>query len=252
MSDNWSAVATPGGWNLIVLPSVDSTNAWLKRHPNTPHGTVVLTENQTHGKGRRGSAWLTSPSESLAFSILLKPSLPKPLWSRFALVSGLAIVEGLASFGIDANIKWPNDIWIKERKVAGILIESVDNTAIIGIGLNVLQHQFPGELADKATSLSLHSDDHLTRAGVLEKCLASLAQHTSDITSRFPDQIERIRHHCALTGRDVSLQSHGQTHQGHVHGISDDGALIFEYPDGTMEHLIQADQIIPIDGSKSP
>ena len=139
------------GNSVIHLTSVDSTNkyaATLLRKENIPEGTVILADVQTHGKGQGGNTWLSDKDLNLLFSLILKPDF-LPAYKQFYLSMSIAsgIHDCMADLGIRSWIKWPNDILIQDKKVAGILIENTIQfqniqTSIVGIGLNVNQVTF--------------------------------------------------------------------------------------------------------------
>jgi BirA family biotin operon repressor/biotin-[acetyl-CoA-carboxylase] ligase len=134
------------GSKIIHLESVDSTNNYaanLVHQGNYAHGTVILSDDQFLGKGQRGSEWLTKKGENLTCSFIICPD-KLAVDDQFYLTCLIALstVDTLKEYGIDATIKWPNDIYVKQKKIAGILIENflqgnLIKTSIIGIGLNV-------------------------------------------------------------------------------------------------------------------
>jgi BirA family transcriptional regulator, biotin operon repressor / biotin---[acetyl-CoA-carboxylase] ligase len=152
------------GQNVIQLESCFSTNEALKQlivAGNIPEGTLLLTTNQTNGKGQLGNKWFSEPFKNMTFSLYLKPNYLK-LENSFDLsvLSSLAIYDFLAHFQLDnLKIKWPNDMYVAKKKIAGILIENTVSSdfisgSIIGIGININQLFFD-EIANKTTSLSL-------------------------------------------------------------------------------------------------
>lgn len=156
--------------NLVILKEVDSTNTFLKNLiSNTepvPEGTVILAESQTAGRGQQQNKWYSKTGESLAFSLLLKPAF-LPLAQQFNLIRivSLGVYDALLPLvGNTLKIKWPNDIYVADRKLGGILIEnqvqgSVIKNSVVGIGLNVNQTTFP-DWVPNATSVKqiLHTD----------------------------------------------------------------------------------------------
>src|SRR5512134_2109839 len=161
MTDDFTGIASefPDPFRLLIRETAGSTNDELRAlaAAGSPDGLVLLALQQTAGRGRRGAAWFCPAGESLAFSILVRPAEPKALWPRLALAAGLAVAEAAESFGPPAGIKWPNDVWIGRRKVAGILVEAGPDFAIVGIGLNVHTTSFPAEVSEIATSLRIAS-----------------------------------------------------------------------------------------------
>lgn len=169
------------GQYLVTLKEVDSTNTYLKKilanNEPVPEGAVIMAESQVAGRGQQQNKWYSSAGQSLAFSILLKPTF-LPLSAQFALTCAvsLGIYDALhALIGSQLKIKWPNDIYIGDKKLGGILIENqvrghVMNNAIVGIGLNINQTHFP-QWVPNAVSLKqiLHTDYDL-KALLVEIC----------------------------------------------------------------------------------
>lgn len=154
------------GQNIRYFEEVDSTNTAAKRIAEESgsadwHGTVVVAEEQTAGKGRRGRFWSSPRGTGLFFSILLKPQIEPGNASMLTLVKGMATVKGIAQVtGLKPQIKWPNDVVLNGKKIVGILTEmsaQVDyvNHIVVGTGINVHQADFPEEIAKTATSLKL-------------------------------------------------------------------------------------------------
>ncbi|BCX46234.1 biotin--[acetyl-CoA-carboxylase] ligase [Haloferula helveola] len=234
-------IALPDGWSIEWLEEVDSTNEHLKRG-SYQHGHVVVADRQTHGRGRRGAVWHSEPGGGLAFSVMLRPSEPRGLWPRLALAAGLAVAEGLGRLGIEAGVKWPNDVWIGDKKVAGILVEAVPEGAIVGIGLNVGTREFPEDISNTATSLWLADRVDRTREEVLEILLPPLAAWSARIGRDFGELLGSLRERCVLTGRAVTLDTAAGSESGVVRGIGDHGELLLESSDG-IRPILQADQV---------
>jgi len=135
---------------------VDSTNSYLKelvKQSDVPEGTVILADFQTTGKGRGLNAWISDRAQNLTFSFFINPDLPASC--HFSLVEfvSLALVDTLSDYKVQAKIKWPNDIYVADKKIAGILFENVLSgdkiiSSVVGIGLNVNQTVFPAELTN--------------------------------------------------------------------------------------------------------
>ena len=176
------------GKNLIFLPEVTSTNSYamnLLKNVNLPEGTVVQTTNQTQGKGQRGSRWMADPTSNLTVSIVLKPTFLE-LKNQFYLylISALACYDTMAEIlnnsQFDIKIKWPNDILVNQKKIAGILIENnilnnQINGCVIGIGINVNQLKFDPSI--KATSIALTSNNEYPVSKVLNLLCSYVEKH---------------------------------------------------------------------------
>lgn len=246
MSEDFHAVAAlfPDPFRLLVRDRVGSTNDDLQQlaRDGAEHGLVLLAHDQQQGRGRRGAQWLAPPGETLAFSILVRPTEAKPHWPRLALATGLAVAEALEEFGVQPGIKWPNDLWIDGRKVAGILVEAGEDFVIVGIGINVHSTAFAPEIADIATSLRLALGSSPGRDQVLEAVVRRVALRHGRIGADFPQLIDSVKERCVLTGSTVVLTTPSGPKGGVVEGISPTGALLLNSGNGT-EALIQADEV---------
>jgi BirA family biotin operon repressor/biotin-[acetyl-CoA-carboxylase] ligase len=238
----------PAPFRLMVRDEAGSTNDEVKNlaASGAAHGLVLLALRQTDGRGRRGAAWFSPEGESLAFSILLRPPESKALWPRLALATGLAVAEAVESFGLSTGIKWPNDLWIGRRKVAGILVEAGEDYAVVGIGLNVNTTEFPPEVEDIATSLRAETRVMFSRAEVLGAVIRRFAIWHSQIGEGFGDLIDSVGSRCVLTGKRVSFLTAAGPGTGTVHGIAPGGELQLLTPTG-MINLLQADEIRILD-----
>lgn len=153
--------------NLIVLEQTPSTNDYLKEYLSntTPRaeGTAIMANHQTQGKGQRGTTWLSAPGENLTISFVLYPNQLNPLEAfNLNMLVSLGIHAWASQLVGHVKIKWPNDIYVNNKKVGGVLIENqlshgTIKSSIIGIGINLNQADFPIELRDKATSLRQES-----------------------------------------------------------------------------------------------
>ena len=151
----------PIGKPFIELLTVESTNNYamgLVRAGMARHGTVVFTHEQTKGKGQRDKVWISQRDQNIAMSVVMEPALPPSELFLFSMMTAVSICEFLQNFAKDdIKIKWPNDIYWRDRKAAGILIENLWQgnewkSAVVGIGINVNQTDF-GELSARAVSL---------------------------------------------------------------------------------------------------
>lgn len=159
------------GWvpEVRFLPETDSTNrratAWAME--GAAAGSMVVADFQTAGRGRLGRTWTAPPGSSLLLSIVLRPGTAAERWPLISLAAGVAVCESLAGLGLEPGLKWPNDVLLGERKVAGILAEAAEGVVILGIGLNVGRIEFPEEIASTATSLENFSGRAFNRLEVL-------------------------------------------------------------------------------------
>ncbi len=236
------AALLPDPFRILWRETVSSTNDELRAlaEKGMAEGLILIADEQTAGRGRRGAAWLSPKGENLAFSVLLRPAVPKALWHRLSLATGLAVAEALEAYVPAAEIKWPNDVRVSGKKIAGILVEAGADFVIIGIGINVNSTGFPEELA--ATSLREEFGDERDRAEVLHGVIHRLARRAGEIGIGFDGILKSIRERCALTGRRVSFLSADKRREGVVKGIGTSGELIVEV-DGVAESIVQADEV---------
>jgi BirA family biotin operon repressor/biotin-[acetyl-CoA-carboxylase] ligase len=244
MNREWQDAELPQGYRLELRESTGSTNDDVREaaRAGAAAGLVIVAERQEAGRGRRGAAWVCPPGEGLAFSVLLRPSEKKALWPRLSLAAGLAVAEGLDRHGVSSEVKWPNDVWIGGKKIAGILVEAGDDFVVVGIGVNVSVTEFPNALADSATSLALEFGTSTERSAVLASVLDRLLVWQSKIGHDFEELLRRFRERCALTGKQVRLTAADGILSGEVAGIGDGGELLVRTPEG-LRQIVQAEEV---------
>ena len=231
------------GKNLIVLDSVDSTNDCLKKLGNEgcENGTVVVTREQTKGKGRLGKTWQSKKDDGIAFSVLLRPNVAPSEVSAITPLAGLAVCKAIREYTkLDCVIKWPNDIIVGRKKLVGILTEmSAEFDAveyvITGIGINIDHTSFPEEIAFKATSLLLETGRHIDKneflACVLEHLENEFVKNNLELT---PTALSEYTDLCATVGRSVTFQRGTRRISGMAVGVSEHGELKVMMSDGTI------------------
>ncbi len=227
-------------WYALVGSTNDVAKEWAS--DGAADGSVVCAEEQSAGRGRRGSAWVCPVGEGLTFSQILCPTMPRALWPRLALIAGLAVAKVLESQGIAAEVKWPNDVLVGGKKIAGILVESVGDAVIVGVGLNVNVAELPLEIAEIATSMLRETGRTFERELLLENLSYAMHAHAARAEHDFSELMLELRERCALTGKRVSLLLGNETHNVIVAGLSERGELLIDR-DGRIEALMQADQI---------
>jgi BirA family biotin operon repressor/biotin-[acetyl-CoA-carboxylase] ligase len=249
VDDEWdggilSELSSHWAKRVIFLPECRSTNDEARRLAlkGAPHLSVVLTEWQTAGRGRRGQAWSSPPGGGLAFTLILRPSEAPALWSRLALAAGLGMAEGLDGFGVSAGVKWPNDVWVAGKKICGILVEADAGFVVVGVGMNINVTEFPEGLAHPATSLALELGEEVSREEVLVSCLKKLEGRLAQIGPGFGGLLKAWSTRCVLTGNDVRLDAGGVLKTGRVEGVSQQGELLLRTTSG-LERVLQANEI---------
>lgn len=233
------------GRRVIAYPSLTSTNDIAKREARkgAREGTVVLAEEQTAGRGRIKRAWL-SPRGSVALSVILHPT-PAQLPSLI-MVTSLAVVHCIEKVGLEARIKWPNDVLVDNKKVCGILIESdvrgsAVDYAVIGIGLNVNLDPaaFP-DIAATATSLSHELGKELSRREVIRCLLVEMEKlylALPEGDSVFGEWRDRL----VTLGKEVSVISGNDRRQGVAESVASDGSLLLRQTDGQLIKVVAGD-----------
>jgi len=239
-----------GRWRDIRwLAETDSTQRVARElgRAGAPEGTVVIAEAQTAGRGRLGRTWHSPRGVNLYCSIVLRPPLPPAAVPQVALVAGVAAAAALAETpGLAPRLKWPNDVLIEGRKVAGILtemeaeVERVHHVILgIGVNLNAPRAAFPPELRERATSLFLATGRRVDRAAVTGRLLAALeARYGRFLEGGFEAVRAEWESYSCLTGTDVRVASAEGEMAGRVLGLDTDGALMLARPDGTSTRIV--------------
>lgn len=243
MNDDFPT-SVPAPFTLCLRDEVGSTNDEARglAERGAVDGTVVLARRQTAGRGRRGAGWFADAADGLAFSVVLRPDESKALWPRLALAAGLAVAEAVETRLPLVGIKWPNDVWLGGRKVAGVLVEAGGDFAVVGIGLNVNVAGFPGKLAGIATSIRIELGTPVDRAEVLADLLWRFDLRRRQIDGDFGELLDGVRERCVLTGHEVTMVTAGGTRQGRIEGLGPGGELLLRTPAG-VERIIQADEV---------
>jgi len=206
-------------------------------------GTLVLTDHQTFGKGTNGRIWFSLPKPQLMFSILLQPTLPPQKLPIINVLCGILLAKTIEEAGIQAQVKWPNDVYIQGKKVAGILSElSTSNQQtriILGIGVNTNAEltDFPTDLAATATALSLHSKS-VNRFTILESFLLKLETalydwNTDEMINFVQKQFED---YWLFKDKEIEIRLDQKILRGKSNGINASGALEFVTKTG-LEHI---------------
>ncbi|SDH41829.1 biotin--[acetyl-CoA-carboxylase] ligase [Alteribacillus bidgolensis] len=241
------------GKNIIYKKEVTSTQALAHdmARNDASEGTLVVADYQQKGKGRLGREWHSPPGTGLWFSLILRPDIPPQKAPQLTLLTAVAVTEGInKAAGIEAQIKWPNDILIDGKKTAGILTEMQSEpdrvqAVIVGIGININQQpeHFPELLLSKATSLSIAKENKIfSRA----KVIAAILERYEDWYYQYLiDGFEQVRkrwEELAVTiGKEITATTVTKTVEGLAQGITEDGVLLLKKKDGQIEHIYSAD-----------
>ncbi len=231
------------GSNVVRLGRVDSTNNYARdliRDKTSIEGTIIVADEQTEGRGQRSNSWLTEPNKNLTCSYILKPVFlaAKDQFLLSACVA-LAVFETVSHFVVnhDIRIKWPNDVLIDDRKVAGILIENslrgtMLETSIVGIGLNVNQHVFQQGL--NATSLSSLVEEDIELDKVLEKLSECVEKYYFQLREgKFEAILRNYNDHLFAANKPRMMSINGHSELVKIAGAKHSGELELQRADGT-------------------
>jgi len=243
------------GRTLYILPSTTSTNDIVKdlAQRGAPEGTVVLAEHQTHGRGRHGRTFASPPGVGIYLSLLVRPQVETVRLPQLTLAMAVATAEALVEYcALPIRLKWPNDVEISHKKVAGILSEGILGTAaspvaIVGIGINVntaLEH-LPLELHQHVTSLALAAGHAWSRLPLIALLLAHLERrYRAFLQGDMAPILERWLHYAEMIGRQVRFtHAPGASARGTVVGLDTDGALLVRHLDGTRQRLVAGEVV---------
>jgi BirA family transcriptional regulator, biotin operon repressor / biotin---[acetyl-CoA-carboxylase] ligase len=235
---------------LQYFPIIGSTNdvAADLAAAGDEEGTVVFAGAQSAGRGRRGRSWFSPPGAGLYVSTILMPARARDAGRArmlTTLAAGVAIAEGIAAAtGLRAALKWPNDLFVARRKLAGILAEGVADAVVLGYGINVGPAAYPRDLADRVTSLESELGRPVDRPRVFAETLAALAVRYDDLLAgRFDAILDAWRARApACQGARVSWTSSGGPQTGTTAGIDDQGALLVRIGD-RIERVVAGEVI---------
>lgn len=232
------------GHPVIYYDTVSSTNlqAKLSAENGAEEGTLIVADMQTAGRGRKGREWSSPPGTNLYFTLILKPDYEAELASVVTLVMGIAVAEGIReTCGVEAGIKWPNDIVVNGKKVCGILAEmSVEREyvhyVVIGVGINVGEQEFPPEIAPTADSLYQECGRRVSRGELIVNVMKAFESNYRVLRNSrsFEGLTGKYNQLLVNRGRQVRVLDPKGEFQGLARGVNDNGELLVEREDGTV------------------
>ncbi len=232
------------GRTFLYSEEVDSTNSYLlKESKNLANGTTLLSEFQASGKGRLNRKWYSSKSENLTFSILLNEKLNKFNPNHINLAASLAVANSIENlFQLKTDLKWPNDVLIKNKKVCGILLESTSSgstldSLVIGIGINVNQRKFEEEYKIKPTSIRFEARKEISRERLLSEVLNNFEGLLAEMKSSPKRILDEWRDNCSKIGASVKIEDNDQIKHGIFYDIDANGFMILKIGD-KLEKII--------------
>ena len=240
--------------NIHFYQEVTSTNDIAKKFVDNdaPEGTVIIAEQQTAGRSRSKNDW-ASPEGGIWMTLILKPEVTLLEASKLTIVTGVAIAKTLHDkFNLDAGIKWPNDIMIGNKKICGILTEAVTDyddlkAVLIGVGIdvNINQSDLPDDLQDITTTVSEESTEEIKRAEIMKVFFSIFEELYEEFKNgQFKHIIGEWRRLSSTTGNRVKVYKDGKAMLADAVGIDNQGALIVELDDGSLEKIISGECII--------
>lgn len=243
-----------GSWagrEILYLDEVDSTNTAAKKaaENGAAHGTLVVSERQTGGKGRRGRVWDSPRGTGIFMTLILRPEMAPVHASMLTLVAALAVAGGIKEYtGASSLIKWPNDIVMGGKKVCGILTEmSADpdciNYVAVGIGINVNREEFPEEIREVAASIFTETGKKTKRSLLISAVMAAFERYYEIFmkTADMSGLLEEYNGKLANCGRTVRVLDPAGEYSGTAIGIDREGELLVEMEDRTVRRVLSGE-----------
>ena len=239
------------GGRTVYFDATDSTNVQARRlaEAHAPHGTLVVSDRQDGGKGRRGRSWASPSGVGIWMSLILRPEIAPSSASMLTLAAALAVREGIQEeTGLSPLIKWPNDLVLNGKKICGILTEMSTELmeiqyVITGIGINVNQREFPSEIRDTATSLSLEAGRCFRRSSLIAAILKAFEKDYAAFlkTGDLSLLLEEYNACLVNRGKEVCILDPSGEYRAVAEGIDESGSLLVTLPDGTRREIISGE-----------
>ena len=243
------------GKYIYYFPEIDSTNNYAQRlaQEGAPEGTIVVSDYQTEGKGRHDRNWESSKDSNILMSIILRPQLEIERVVRITLATSEIIISSLEKFlskfkieNLKFTVKWPNDILVNKKKIAGILTESSLREknivyVVVGIGLNVNQEisEFNDDLKDKATSLYSETNQKLDREILISDIITEFEKQYFILERTNYDQVlKQWTNRCDHLGQELEVETHVGTIKGKFTDVTENGILLHISEDKSVRELI--------------
>lgn len=232
------------GRGHLIFEELESTNSHMKKLPagEITHGMLCLADHQTRGRGQYERRWESRPGENLTFTLCFRPPEAKRL-HVLTLAAALAMLRRMEErVSAEASLRWPNDLFLGDRKAGGLLTEAVFSgneldRVLVGIGLNVNQTDFPGDLGEKATSLRLEGGEEVDREAFLARFLSSMEYQYTRWHKRSTDLLREINQRILGYGRWVRLEVNGREWEDPCKfvGVNEEGRLLVVDEEGDIK-----------------
>ncbi len=254
-----SPLGFAGALHILRFDSIDSTNleAMRQARAGAREGLCVVAREQTAGRGRLDRSWQSPKDAGLYLSIVLRPQLKMNSWPLLTLMAALAVADALMkACSLRVDIKWPNDLCVKDRKLGGILAETIDTeegaAAIVGIGINLFSRGLSDTIRDTATSVESEISAEPDVESVLQALLKAMSERYEVLQSE-PGEEHTIREWCANSSfafdRQVRVSLDGDSFVGATRGLESDGALRVETEAGRIR-VVRAGDVTALRGTK--
>ncbi|HUJ11708.1 MAG TPA: biotin--[acetyl-CoA-carboxylase] ligase [Verrucomicrobiae bacterium] len=241
------------GAEILVFEETASTNDVVEQlgKAGAREGLVVFAESQTKGRGRHGRTWTSPRGKGLWFSILLRPKLSRAVMSRITVAASVAVAQAIRqTCRLDARIKWPNDVLMNGRKLAGVLVEvgtrePRNDYLVLGIGIDVncTAKDFPPEVAKTTTSLQMESGQAQDRVALAAVVLQALDMCYAAAQEDFDTLIDQWAQLSSTLGKQIVVRMGTRQIEGHVQALDSDGALLLRRDNGQIERIVGGDVV---------
>jgi BirA family biotin operon repressor/biotin-[acetyl-CoA-carboxylase] ligase len=223
---------------IIQLDSIDSTNQYIKENfQSLNHLDVITTRNQTSGKGRRVNTWFSN-QDSLTFSVLLKDSINHQNISLLPLLMAKVLHKIISHHSNDVYIKWPNDIYIQDKKISGILIESIHQTKtcaiIIGVGINLNNIEFPNDIRENVLSLKQITNNTFSHDALLKEIFNELKSSLHQLNDNTKIIIDYCNQYHLLNNEEITYEENQEIKNAKCLKINNDGNLLIKDDNKTI------------------
>ncbi|MEK6278762.1 MAG: biotin--[acetyl-CoA-carboxylase] ligase [Acidobacteriota bacterium] len=236
---------------ILRFESLPSTNLEAARRATegAPEGLCIVAGEQTAGRGRLDRQWVSPKDAGLYFSIVLRPQFEQSVWPLLTLMAAVAVHDALfAAYGLETDIKWPNDILVKDKKLCGILAETVDTrlggAVVLGIGINLKQGSFPVELEGTATSVESAVERIADLEIIIKPLVGSLARYYEELQlANGPELIVRewSTRSSYASGKRIRIKTGDEILEGTSRGLERDGGLRIEMDSGQIKTVRAGD-----------
>ncbi len=239
------------GSNVVCFDETGSTNDQAKKlaYDGAPNGTLVVADRQVSGKGRKGRSWESPSGVGIWMSLVVRPAISAASAPMLTLIMAMAVAKGIKKVtDIECQIKWPNDLVVNKKKVCGILTEMSTEFSdiryiVIGVGINVSQTGFDGELSDTATSLFIESGKNFKRSEIIAAAMEAFEEYYAKFIETDDLSALKDEYNAILVSKDgeVCVLDPSGSFQGISLGISDNGGLLVRRIDGAITEVISGE-----------